>query len=46
MTHEGRVAGVWEAKDGDVTVRTFEDIPVARLKDEVDRMESLLHARG
>jgi hypothetical protein len=46
VLYEGRVAGVWEAKDGDVVVEPFEDIPVARLKDEIDRLRSLLDSRA
>ncbi|TMR03043.1 winged helix DNA-binding domain-containing protein [Actinomadura soli] len=42
VLYEGRVAGVWEAKDADVTVTAFEDVPTAPLRDEVARMEALL----
>ncbi|TDC62121.1 winged helix DNA-binding domain-containing protein [Actinomadura sp. GC306] len=42
VLHEGRVAGVWEAKDGDVAVSPFEDVPAAPLKEEVSRLRSLL----
>ncbi|TYB38830.1 winged helix DNA-binding domain-containing protein [Actinomadura chibensis] len=42
VVYEGRVAGVWEAKDGDIAVTTFEDVPAAPLKDEVARMRALL----
>ncbi|TDC45009.1 winged helix DNA-binding domain-containing protein [Actinomadura sp. KC345] len=42
ILHEGRVAGVWEAEDGDVTVIPFEDVPAAPLKDEVRRLVPLL----
>ncbi|MGP4023735.1 winged helix DNA-binding domain-containing protein [Actinomadura sp. 3N407] len=42
VLYEGRVAGVWEAKDGDVAVTPFEDIPAAALKDELHRLASLL----
>ncbi|MBB4773884.1 winged helix DNA-binding domain-containing protein [Actinomadura livida] len=46
VLYEGRVAGVWEAKDGDVVVKPFEDIPVAQLKDETDRLRALLDSKG
>ncbi|XRQ12822.1 winged helix DNA-binding domain-containing protein [Actinomadura welshii] len=42
VLHEGRVAGVWEARDGDVAVTPFEDIPPAPLKDAVNRLVPLL----
>ncbi|TDD36299.1 winged helix DNA-binding domain-containing protein [Actinomadura sp. KC06] len=42
VLYEGRVAGVWEAKDGDVAVTAFEDIPAAPLNDELARLEALL----
>ncbi|TDC82850.1 winged helix DNA-binding domain-containing protein [Actinomadura sp. 7K507] len=42
VLHEGRVAGVWEAKDGDVAVTPFEDVPAAPLQDEVRRLVPLL----
>lgn len=42
VLYEGRVAGVWEAKDGDVAVTTFEDVPNAPLNDEIRRVGALL----
>lgn len=42
VLHQGRVAGVWDAKDGDIAVTAFEDIPSALLKDATDRMSALL----
>ncbi|MFA1545823.1 winged helix DNA-binding domain-containing protein [Actinomadura chokoriensis] len=42
VLHEGRVAGVWEAQAGSVAVTVFEDVPAGPLKDEVDRVASLL----
>lgn len=41
VLHQGRVAGVWEAKNGDLTVTAFEDIPAGPLKEEIDRVSSL-----
>ncbi|WP_067482910.1 winged helix DNA-binding domain-containing protein [Actinomadura hibisca] len=42
VLHEGRVAGVWEPKDGDVSVTPFEEIPPAPLAAEIDRLRPLL----
>ncbi|MQY08355.1 winged helix DNA-binding domain-containing protein [Actinomadura macrotermitis] len=42
VLHQGRVAGVWEAKDDDIAVTTFEDVPVAALSEEIDRLRPLL----
>ncbi|WP_329521685.1 winged helix DNA-binding domain-containing protein [Spirillospora sp. NBC_01491] len=42
LLHEGRVAGVWEPKDGDVVVTTFEDVPAAPLAAEIARLRPLL----
>ncbi|QKG21209.1 winged helix DNA-binding domain-containing protein [Actinomadura verrucosospora] len=42
VVHEGRVAGVWEAKDGDLAVTPFEDLPAGPLEAETARMRSLL----
>ncbi|MFI0407940.1 winged helix DNA-binding domain-containing protein [Actinomadura sp. 3N508] len=42
VLYEGRVAGVWEVKDGDVAVTPFEDIPAAPLQDELARLDALL----
>jgi hypothetical protein len=42
VLHEGRVAGVWEAQDGDVAVTAFGDIPAAPLKEDIDRVRPLL----
>lgn len=40
VLYEGRVAGVWEEKDGTVAVTAFEDIPPTQLKDELTRLEA------
>jgi hypothetical protein len=42
VLYGGRVAGVWDAAEGDVTVTPFEDIPAAPLKAELNRLASLL----
>ncbi|GAA1832311.1 winged helix DNA-binding domain-containing protein [Actinomadura chokoriensis] len=42
VLHGGRVAGVWEAKNGDLAVTQFEDVPAGPLKEEVDRVGPLL----
>ncbi|MFI0448511.1 winged helix DNA-binding domain-containing protein [Actinomadura sp. 6N118] len=42
VLHEGRVAGVWEGKDGDITVTPFEDIPAKPLATEIARIAPLL----
>jgi hypothetical protein len=42
VVYEGRVAGVWDAKGGDIAVTTFEDVPAAPLTDEIARVRSLL----
>ncbi|MFB4311873.1 winged helix DNA-binding domain-containing protein [Actinomadura sp. GTD37] len=42
VLHEGRVAGVWEARDEGVAVTAFEDVPAGPLKDEIDRVAPLL----
>ncbi|MFI0370913.1 winged helix DNA-binding domain-containing protein [Actinomadura sp. 1N219] len=42
VLYEGRVAGVWEAKDGGVAVTAFEDVPADPLNDELARLEALL----
>jgi len=42
VVHEGRVAGVWEAKDGDIAVTAFEDVPKGPLADAVERVRTLL----
>ncbi|GAA3926679.1 winged helix DNA-binding domain-containing protein [Actinomadura viridis] len=42
VLYEGRVAGVWEAGDGGVTVTPFEDIPAAALDEEIARLRDLL----
>ncbi|MBO2451752.1 AlkZ family DNA glycosylase [Actinomadura barringtoniae] len=42
VVYEGRVAGVWDAKDGDIAVTTFEDVPKGLLADEVDRVRALV----
>ncbi|MFG2003226.1 winged helix DNA-binding domain-containing protein [Spirillospora sp. NPDC048911] len=42
VLHEGRVAGVWEAKNGDITVTPFEDVPAKPLAAEIERITPLL----
>ncbi|GAA4219991.1 hypothetical protein FHR32_000543 [Streptosporangium album] len=42
MVHQGRVAGVWEAKSGKVTVDLLEDVPAAALAAETERIAGLL----
>jgi hypothetical protein len=42
LLHEGRVAGVWEPKDGDVVVTAFEDVPAEPLAAEIARLRPLL----
>ncbi|QKW37915.1 winged helix DNA-binding domain-containing protein [Actinomadura sp. NAK00032] len=42
VLHGGRVAGVWEVRDGDVAVTAFEDVPPGPLKEEIDRVGPLV----
>ncbi|MFC4061117.1 winged helix DNA-binding domain-containing protein [Planomonospora corallina] len=42
VVHRGRVAGVWEAKNGEVAVELFEDVPAAALAAETERVRALL----
>ncbi|TDD74550.1 winged helix DNA-binding domain-containing protein [Actinomadura rubrisoli] len=42
VLNDGRVAGVWDAKDGDVAVTAFEDIPGGPLDAEIARLRLLL----
>ncbi|OLT26854.1 hypothetical protein BJF79_43050 [Actinomadura sp. CNU-125] len=42
VLHEGRVAGVWQPEDGDVTVTTWEDVPADLLDAERARIRALL----
>ncbi|WP_024936149.1 winged helix DNA-binding domain-containing protein [Actinomadura welshii] len=42
VLYGGRVAGVWDAKNGDLAVTAFEDIPAGPLKDETNRLKPLL----
>ncbi|MDL4815845.1 winged helix DNA-binding domain-containing protein [Actinomadura opuntiae] len=41
VLHEGRVAGVWEMKDGDLVVTAFEDVPADLLEAETARLRRL-----
>ncbi|GLZ14282.1 hypothetical protein Acsp04_45170 [Actinomadura sp. NBRC 104425] len=41
VLYEGRVAGTWEAKDGEVAVTPFEDLPAEPLEAEITRVRSL-----
>ncbi|GAA4190902.1 winged helix DNA-binding domain-containing protein [Streptosporangium oxazolinicum] len=41
VIHEGRVAGVWEARDGKITVDLLEEVPVAALAAEIERVSAL-----
>jgi hypothetical protein len=42
VVHEGRVAGVWEARHGDITLDLAAPVPEGPLEEAVDRMRSLL----
>ncbi|WP_233618002.1 winged helix DNA-binding domain-containing protein [Actinomadura sp. WAC 06369] len=42
VLHEGRVAGVWQPEDGDVTVTAWEDVPADLLDAERERVRALL----
>ncbi|WP_067458734.1 winged helix DNA-binding domain-containing protein [Actinomadura macra] len=42
VLYGGRVAGVWDAKDGDVAVTAFEDIPAGSLEEAKARLRLLL----
>ncbi|GAA3160296.1 winged helix DNA-binding domain-containing protein [Planomonospora alba] len=42
VVHRGRVAGVWEAKNGGIAVELFEDVPAAALAAAVERVRALL----
>ncbi|MFG3440772.1 winged helix DNA-binding domain-containing protein [Nonomuraea sp. NPDC047897] len=42
VLHDGRVAGVWEPKDGRAVVELFEPVPQAALDAAVARVEALL----
>ncbi|TMR08987.1 winged helix DNA-binding domain-containing protein [Nonomuraea zeae] len=42
VVHEGRVAGVWEAKNGDITLDLATSVPQASLDAAVTRMRALL----
>ncbi|WP_030167169.1 winged helix DNA-binding domain-containing protein [Spirillospora albida] len=42
VLHEGRVAGVWEAVDGDLAVTSFADLPEGPLEDAVARVRPLV----
>ncbi|MFB4265466.1 winged helix DNA-binding domain-containing protein [Nonomuraea sp. GTA35] len=44
VVHEGRVAGVWEAKGGDITLDLAAPVPPAPLDAAVSRMRELLGA--
>lgn len=44
VVHEGRIAGVWEAKDGDVVLDLAAPVPRAPLDRAVARMRELLDA--
>ncbi|MGI5288263.1 winged helix DNA-binding domain-containing protein [Nonomuraea polychroma] len=42
VVHEGRVAGVWAARNGDITLDLAAPVPQGPLEEAVDRMRSLL----
>ncbi|MEV5830033.1 winged helix DNA-binding domain-containing protein [Spirillospora sp. NPDC052242] len=42
VLHEGRVAGVWQPEDGDISVTTWEDVPADLLGAELARVRALL----
>ncbi|GII00491.1 winged helix DNA-binding domain-containing protein [Planobispora takensis] len=42
VVHRGRVAGVWEARNGEIVFDLFEDVPPADLKAEAERVAALL----
>jgi hypothetical protein len=42
VIHRGRVAGVWEAKEGRPVVELFEPVPEHPLAAETDRVAMLL----
>ncbi|WP_433517048.1 DNA glycosylase AlkZ-like family protein [Nonomuraea sp. CA-143628] len=42
IVHRGRVAGVWEAKNGRITTDLFESVPEKPLDDAISRVRSLL----
>jgi hypothetical protein len=44
VVFQGRVAGVWEAKDGEIALDLFEDVPTAALSRETERVAALLAA--
>jgi hypothetical protein len=42
VIHQGRVAGVWEAKNGEIAFDLFETVPAAALATETERVRRLL----
>lgn len=46
VLHDGRVAGVWEPKDGRAVVELFEPVPQPALDAAVARVEALLASRS
>jgi Winged helix DNA-binding domain len=42
VIHEGRVAGIWEAKDKKIVVDLLEEVPAAALAAETERVSELL----
>lgn len=42
MIHRGRVAGIWQAKNGEITFDPLEDVPAAALAAETERVTRLL----
>ncbi|GAA2403758.1 winged helix DNA-binding domain-containing protein [Nonomuraea africana] len=42
VIHQGRVAGVWESKDGQITLDLFEDVPEQPLTQALERTRQLL----
>ncbi|GHE41398.1 hypothetical protein GCM10017673_49600 [Streptosporangium violaceochromogenes] len=46
VIHRGRVAGVWEAKDGEITFDLLEEVPAAALAAEAERVRGLRGGRS
>ncbi|MFC7715446.1 hypothetical protein [Nonomuraea recticatena] len=46
VIHEGRVAGVWEGKDGQIALELFEQLPEEPLRRAVERMRRVLTGEG
>ncbi|MFD0891012.1 DNA glycosylase AlkZ-like family protein, partial [Streptosporangium algeriense] len=42
VVHQGRVTGVWQARDGVIDLDLFEEVPAAALAQETERVAALL----